>query len=469
MVGGAVTGRIERVPGTGASNVIATVQEAMAQAPQGGPRRAGASLSILPTGLESIWVLFVFYLCFASLRAQEIISALAIPKLPMVTSIILFVWMLLATPLSLWATLWREMFQARCQAVIFVCALMTVPLGIWMSNSLGLVYPPYVLSMVVFALGLLLMRDPRMRVRILATLTLTLGLITTLTVHLGIGATTVGDSGRLAIGVSLDPNDFAWVLATFVPISLWLATRMRPIAPFWWGMAALLALAIVPTQSRGGLIALASGMLVLMLFGATGWRRIIVLLGVAALTIGVFVYIGQSGASRLTDVSGYSGGTGRTELWANGMKWIIQRPWGYGMGNFSTYNVWVTGNGLSGHNAFVNVFVELGVVAGTAFAVMWIGTLRGLRRARTVAVEAGDRIMSTEAGYLLAALTANLVGAQFINVQYSGLMLLMLATGAAAAHSARAAHTQPTLTPATFVSPTSPRDRQRPPIRGTNR
>lgn len=433
MVGGAVTGRVERAQGTGASNVITAVQIAMAEAPSS-PRRRVVSASTLPVALERLSWLFALYLCYGSLRMQEVLTVLAVPKLPMLISIVIAAVLAIATPSSTWVHLWRVSSVLRWQLLLAVLAVATVPAGIWIGQSIDRLWPGYFLSITIFCAALVVAQDRVVLFRLFRLLTLALMLLTALVLS-GVGASTVGAEARLKVGDSLDPNDFSWILATFIPIAIMLGLRSRRMLPLWWGAACLFAAGIVSTQSRGGFLALIAGTAVIIFYGTAGWRRVLLGLVILGAAVAFVVYVNASGASRLTDFSGYSGGTGRTQLWTQGITWMIQRPWGFGMGNYETYNVWMTGSDLSAHSAYINIGVELGVLGLIGFLAIWIAGIRGLMRIRRTAAQnpslSGSREEITLTGFLLASLVAHMTASAFLNTQYTGLSLFMQATAVA--------------------------------------
>ncbi len=425
---------------TAAPNPVALVKEALRGGLAGrgtvasGARMATPATATSTPAMRYLGMLFAIYLCFNSLRVQEVITALAIPKLPMLMSLVLAAGLVFAVRGATWAQLWAQSPAFKWQTLITVLAIVTVPLGIWVSNSLDLLYPGYFISVTVFLGGIALLRD---RVVLLRTFAILAGVATliTLLVLLGVGAGSV-EGGRITVGTSLDPNNFAWILATFVPVALWLGVRRKGTALFWFGAAALMALTVVPTQSRGGFLALMAVAGVLTFFGATGWRRAVMFLALALLSVGVLAYINATGASRLTDFSGYEGGTGRMDLWKQGLRWMVARPWGYGMGNYNTYNVWMTRGAHGAHSAYIGIGVELGLVAGVAYLAIWLGVARRVFAVRkhALAARAHSAVAAEEAslcGFVLAMMAGNAVGSAFLNTQYAALTLLVQSVGVA--------------------------------------
>lgn len=418
---------------------VAEVEAAIAAADgRGGRRNVGGTTDFLSSplspALRRLGLLYALYLCFASLRVQEVITALAIPKLPMIMSLVLVTGLVLTVPGAGWSALWQATPALRWQALLVFLAVVTVPLGIWVGNSLDQLYPGYFISVTVFVAGIVILRDRTGMVTILRVLLTTLAVLTCLVVLRAGGQQ--GGQVRIGLGSSLDANDYAWILATFVPVALWFGVRRKATSIFWFGIAALLTLGVAHTQSRGGFLALIAVALVLITLGATGWRRVVMFVGIGVLGAGLLAYINATGASRLTDFSGYTGGTGRTELWKQGIRWMVQRPWGYGMGNYATQNVWSTRDYHSGHSAYVNVGVELGVLGAVAFLAIWYGAVRGVLSARQKALSVVGRPGADEEatllGYVLAMMAGNMVGSAFINTQFAALTLFVQALGTAA-------------------------------------
>jgi len=112
-------------------------------------------------------------------------------------------------------------------------------------------------------------------------------------------------------------------------------------------------------------------------------RRPIYLGMLALLVAGVAIVVFAGG--RILDLLGKSSDlTGRTEIWATVWNQIVQRPW-FGWGYSSPWAPWVeplgglvTRNGvqqLQAHNAWLDVWMQLGIVGLVLFASAVIATL----------------------------------------------------------------------------------------------
>ena len=117
----------------------------------------------------------------------------------------------------------------------------------------------------------------------------------------------------------------------------------------------LIAIGILRTGSRGGLLALAAGGVVFLLFSD----------------------MSASLASRFTIAEVLaSGGTGRTTIWMNALqayadsapgRWLV----GYGFGSFPALMRQVMGLGKAAHNDVVQMLLETGVIGLVLYFLMW--------------------------------------------------------------------------------------------------
>ena len=159
--------------------------------------------------------------------------------------------------------------------------------------------------------------------------------------------------------VGLDPNDLAMLTATGLLLCLWrisiATTRINRC--FWLLPSGLLFYVLLHTQSRGGLLCLIGGSLVLM-HAYCGVRKT----SIVALAAGLALVLGLGG--RMTDVSALESGTGqsRLQMWSAGLAMLRQEPlFGVGYGTYEDYA------GEVAHNSFVHCFAELGLFGGSLF------------------------------------------------------------------------------------------------------
>ena len=178
-----------------------------------------------------------------------------------------------------------------------------------------------------------------------------------------------------AFGSFPSANSFAGFLVLIIPVAVGLFLYEHDLKlRIWLGAAiTMMTVALYLTYSKGGLIALAVGVAVMLYGGLTvrkGIRspgRLVVPL---LLTVGVLVYIfwtffGFNAIAAIGNVSG------RVELWRGAWRMFLDRPWlGVGPGNFGTeFTRYQAGAVFSNyaHNTYLQVAVEQGVLGLIAF------------------------------------------------------------------------------------------------------
>lgn len=144
---------------------------------------------------------------------------------------------------------------------------------------------------------------------------------------------------------------------------------------------ALIAVGILRTGSRGGLLALAAGGVVFLFFSDSGLRPRTIVIGAICIFFGMYYiqnFMSASLASRFTIAEVVaSGGTGRTEIWMNALHLysessVVRWLFGYGFGSFPTLMKQVMGVGKAAHNDVVQMLLETGIVGLLLYFRMWI-------------------------------------------------------------------------------------------------
>ena len=148
------------------------------------------------------------------------------------------------------------------------------------------------------------------------------------------------------------------------------ANGRRRTALLQWGLAALCLTVIGLTQSRGGYLAAAAAILVVMMLG-TRSRRIGMTLLLAIGSTGVLALIAYSGLPNLAHLSGdgtLGGWSGRMEIWQQTWRAIHDFPFtGAGIGSFTTTIplLYPLKSDISGyphaHNLFLQIAFDLGL------------------------------------------------------------------------------------------------------------
>ena len=220
-----------------------------------------------------------------------------------------------------------------------------------------------------------------------------------------------------------NPSDFAFILATTVPLSFWLLGA----SPRWrlplLGVIGLISAATVLSLSRGTIVGLAAG-LAWMIFVDRRHVRLVLGGGVLALLVAVLVI--RSDPSRFETALLYKqkvadyNVTTRYDAWSAAAELAVEKPLlGVGPGNFRFYYNELTGrpagthNLYVAHNAYLDVAAELGILA----LILFLLYLAMIMSRLTVAARRG----LGPPGYaraLRVSLVIALVSALFVSEQY---------------------------------------------------
>lgn len=254
-----------------------------------------------------------------------------------------------------------------------------------------------------------------------------------------------------------DPNYLAAVIVPgiFCAIALRATARRRAERLLLTAATVVLALGLLRSESRGGLIALVAGIAAAVAIG--GRLRRPTLRAVGWLAGAGVVYLAVSSASLHRFASlGSGGGSGRIELWGLALRVFHAHPLaGVGAGNFPVvepaYASATRANltkpyleldlGEVVHNTYLHLLAELGVVGLALFAGLVLAALvLGLRACR-LAARRGDGELELLARGLLVGSIGMLVAFAFLTAQYEKqlwtMLALLLAANVAAGSAAR--------------------------------
>lgn len=222
-----------------------------------------------------------------------------------------------------------------------------------------------------------------------------------------------------AAGIFGNPNDLARLVALGITICLFPFAQKRPLAAraVWLIPLAIFGYALRLTYSRGGLLALLAGLVVLFhaRFGAKKGAAIILLL----LPLLIFF------AGRQTDIE-TSSGTGqlRIQLWSHGLVALRSSPLiGIGAGKYFR----MAGN--HAHNSFVEAYVETGVLGGTFFFAAFYLTTRGLYRLKSQTMRPNDPELWPLHPFILAMVVGTIVSQFSSSREYSLPTYMILGLG----------------------------------------
>jgi hypothetical protein len=204
-------------------------------------------------------------------------------------------------------------------------------------------------------------------------------------------------------GMYNDPNDLCLILCIAMAFSLyWLMDRATgPLRLLWLGPLLLFGYALALTQSRGGLLAMVAGLVVLCK-SRLGWWKTIPLAALVLPAVLLF-FSGRQTNVNLSNVEDTA--QARMQLWREGLLMFKSAPL-FGIGQ-KEYSEEV---GLVAHNSFIHSFAELGLFGGTMFTGAFFlsaWSLHRLRRTEAAPAEPGEARLRS---YLLAAVVAYTVG-----------------------------------------------------------
>jgi O-antigen ligase len=253
----------------------------------------------------------------------------------------------------------------------------------------------------------------------------------------------VDEEGRLS-GALGNANETAASLVAggALAAALAMALRGKPILRLASAIVVpLCAMAVFLTASRGGLVALATALIVAVLL-APGRRRAAAFGLGAAVVLAAVVYFSAFAPVEARDrVTQLSGGTGRTDIWKVGWRMVEDQPVrGIGAGNFEVSSIhyliapgalirddFIVDTPKVAHNTYLNVLAELGIV-GLALFLGIIGfSIVCALRAIGVASKAGDRQVEILARAMVVVIAALLAADFFGSRQYSKQLWLLMA------------------------------------------
>lgn len=434
-------------PEAGANfDVIAAVRDATAQA--GKRKKAGEfSLAQASPGEAITAVIFGLYLAYAVARLPSIFPFMEVPKLPMFLMASFLVILGVTVPPDRWKAFWLKSIPLRLMTLIGVLAVITVPLGIWISGSFDYLIHRYVISLAVFYCTFIFLRDRANLRRAVAVYVFCLGAVSVYSVanftpppvqydSEGYPIETNAEKARIYVGDSLDPNDFGAVLAVALPLALWLGVGGPLRRVFWSAIALVFVSAVVLTGSRGSLLGFGAVALVFLGIGARGWRRILTFILIGG---GVMIFLAAAGTGQMDRMMDFGGDDynvtsteGRMHFWKQGMIWMIKRPWGSGLGNFATKMDYTHGSARVAHSAWVTYGMELGVAGLAAYVLLCAVLVKGLLQLRKRAILAGNREDEALAGHLVAMMTGLMVTGTFLSNGYNAITYMAVGIAAAA-------------------------------------
>ena len=267
-----------------------------------------------------------------------------------------------------------------------------------------------------------------------------------------------GDNWRLGHLYYYDANDLATLIATAMPIGLYFVLGQRRLVVRILAGAglAVLAVGLIRSGSRGGLIA----MLAVAMFVLLGFTTIPARARVAGIVV-ILTVVFAAGSDRywtqmqtiLNPHEDYNltSEEGRLKVWKRGIGYLMEHPLlGVGGENFAVAEGTISplarlqerGRGVrwgAAHNTFVQVGAELGVPGLLLFIGLLVTAFRSLRRVTREAVRDGPT--GADVSRLAQVLTASLIGfvagSFFLSLAYHDILYTVVAFALALAKIAR--------------------------------
>ena len=332
-----------------------------------------------------------------------------------------------------------------CLLAVLALAILGVPMSLWPRRSATFVardFLPNLVLMVMIAATVRRVRD----LYWLAMVNLLGASVFSLFVQLNFE---VGPGGRLGHLVYYDANDLALVLVCTVPFAILFFVRhgwrYRLLA---LAAVVLLVATLAKSGSRGGFL----GLIAILLYMLLGYRaiptrvRLLTSVGVVALlaVVASETYWDTMRTLRSPQQDyNWAGGSpeGRMEVWRRGLRYITADPFlGVGMANFPLAEGMLSEEGRAraergagfkwsvAHNTFLEVAVELGLIAFTLFVAALVIAFRVLHRLRAARPLQDPGVLRRVAFActLIASLVGFIVAGFFVSAEYFSYLYVLL-------------------------------------------
>ena len=332
-----------------------------------------------------------------------------------------------------------------CVLAILTLAILGVPVSLWPRQSATLVVRHFLPNLVLMVLVAAIVRGPRDLYR-LGMVNLVGACGYSIYVQLNFE---VGTAGRLNHLIYYDSNDLALVLVCTIPFAIFFflseGWRYRLLA---LASLMLLLVTLARTGSRGGFV----GLVGILGYVLVGYRAIPprVRLVAAAGVLGLLAIAGSEAywdaLRTLRDPQqdyNWAGRSaeGRMEVWRRGLRYMAADPvLGVGIGSFPQAEGMLSeesraraerGAGFKwsvAHNTFLEVGVELGLIALALFVATLAIAFRVLRTIRSIRPleDAKVRRVVAFACTLMASLVGFIVSGFFISATYFSFLYVLL-------------------------------------------
>lgn len=251
--------------------------------------------------------------------------------------------------------------------IIFIIAVLSIPGSIWFGASVNFAFSHFLKLLIFVYLIATFVKSEADARYLIWWFSVTILLVA---LFGAMGGKMV--AGRIAVGATYDPNDLALILVMSLPLMYYL----MEIESGWrrstlLGMIVTVLFAIPLTGSRGGILALVAVLAAVIL--KRGLRRSIwLVIALLLLAVVVVAYTPAEHLERFRTIGevhedyNMSAQGGRIEIWKRSLPLIMAHPLlGSGGGSFmvaegTTHEF---GKWSAAHNSFIQIAVELGIIA----------------------------------------------------------------------------------------------------------
>lgn len=233
-----------------------------------------------------------------------------------------------------------------------------------------------------------------------------------------------------------DNNAFALIMCMIVPLVRYvqLCTDRRWLRIGLWGVLGLMALSIIGTYSRGGLLAL--GLTAVMLIWKSSRRSALILI-VPVLAVSLLAFMPQKYIQRISSITSYqqdASATGRIQSWKFATNKAMANPlFGGGFRVWNSQRQWQIygppdAHYRAIHSIFFEVLGEQGFVGLALFMAMLAAGYLGLARVRKQARAGPDETRIADlASMMQVSLVAYTAAGALLPLPYIDLLYQLLA------------------------------------------
>lgn len=373
----------------------------------------------------------VFYLLISIGRIHLLIPVLMVIPSAMIFGILAVIAFIVENGKVREKHVWGR--EAKLVLALLVICIVTLPTSIWPGGSVTGLYKgflPMVVLMVITAIICRSAKDIKKFVWLLLAINI-------LIIYFVLSK----DITHISKGITdtYDTNDIAMILDCSLPIFFYFMLSCRGIKKIILAICiVLLAITVVKTASRGGMLGLIAFGGYLVWYSRARFKYFMV----AVVAVVCFLYFApQESKERFSTMinpqTEYDQNLGdRTQTWKPGLKLFLKNPVvGVGFGNYvvADGSMKEAGAWRTAHNSLLQIAVELGAVGLVVFVMLSAGTFLKFHRLR-LALESGysDHELLWIVRGVELSLLVYMVTAFFLSQAYSSLFYYIISLSIAA-------------------------------------